>query len=177
MNSAQFNALIRQAKNKDEQAVIILNKFCINVIRRHLSLKFNSRQEVEDWAHDIFVYKILSNLPDKLILHPVAWLYKISDNYVYTELKKQKRTLEYKDDIYSDQEFVDLYHKYMLEKVLKDEDELTVKILVLNLHYGYTFEDIGILLKMKPATARQRASRVKRKIRYKKSQNPNKFSL
>ncbi|MDE7379913.1 MAG: sigma-70 family RNA polymerase sigma factor [Clostridia bacterium] len=165
MNSAQFNALIRQAKKKDEQAVIILNKFCINVILRHLSLKFNSRQEVEDWAHDVFAYRILPNLPDKFIDYPVAWLYKIADNYVYTELKKQNRTLEYRDDICSDKEFVDLYNKYTLEEVFKDEDELTVKILILNLHYGYTFDEIAILLKVKPATARQRASRAKRKIR------------
>lgn len=165
INSAQFNALIIQAKKKNEQAIVILNKYCIKAIIRHLSLKFNNSNEVEDWAHDVFTYRILSNLPDKFISHPKAWLYKVADNYVFTELKKQKRTLEYKDDIYTDKEFVDLYNKYMLDEVLKDEDELTVKILILNLHYGYTFDEIAILLKIKSATARQRASRAKRKIR------------
>lgn len=167
-----------KAKKKDEQAVVILNKYCIKAITHHLSLKFNNKNEVEDWAHDVFTYRILSNLPDKYIDYPKAWLYKVADNYVCTELKKQHRTLEYKDDIYSDKEFVDLYNKYILEEVLKDEDELTVKILILNLHYGYTFEEIAILLKIKPATARQRASRAKRKIKKEKlSQNPNNFSL
>ena len=169
MNSTQFNALIKQAIKKDEHAVIVLSKYCLNIITHHLSLKFNSRNEVEDWAHDVFTYKILSNLPDKFIEYPVAWLYKIADNYVYTELKKQNRTLEYKDDIYSDKEFVDLFNKYTLEEVFKDEDALTVKILILNLHYGYTFEEIAVLLKIKSATARQRASRAKRELRSKET--------
>lgn len=165
MNSAQFNALIKQAKKKDEQAIVILNKYCIKAITRHLSLKFNNSNEVEDWAHDVFTYRILSNLPDKYIEHPKAWLYKVADNYVCTELKKQHRTIEYKDDIYSDKEFVDLFNRYQLEEIFKHEDELTIKIIILNCHYGYIFEDIGKILKIKPATARQRASRAKRKFR------------
>lgn len=163
--TAKFNALIVQAKKKDAHAISILSKYCIDAIKLHLSLKFRNRQEIEDWAHDVFTYKIYSNLPNYLITNPIAWLNKVADNYVFTILKKEHRTVEYVENVYSNERFVDIVNGIMLEEAFKDVDEQTTQILVLKHIYGYRFREIAKLLKINEDAARQRASRTRRKLK------------
>ena len=161
MDSAQFNALIDRAKKKDEQAMCILAKYCVNAIRMHLSVKFGNRPEIEDWAHDVFTYKILSNLPDKIIKRPLAWLNKIAENYVFTVLKNEAVSVEFVEDIADNGDLSDKVDNLMVKEASKCVKKIDWLILVLKYYHGYKFEEIAKMLKMKPATVRQRALRAR----------------
>lgn len=165
MDSAQFNALIDRARKKDEQAIYILAKYCVNTIKVHLAVKFGNRLETEDWAHDVFTYKILSNLPDKTIKRPLAWLRKIADNYVLTILKNETVSVEFLEDISDNGDLSDKVDDIMLKDALKCVKKIDWKILVLKYYHGYTFEEIAKMLKMKPATVRQRAFRARQNFK------------
>lgn len=161
MDKVQFNALIAKAKNKDEKAIEILSKYCIEAIRIHLSVLFSNQQEVEDWAHDVFVYRIYSNLPDYFIEKPSAWLSKVAENYVFTILKKDKRTAPLNEEIFVNKEFSDLVDEIMVKDALHKLREIDYKILVLRYYYRNSYKRIAKIFRLNPATVRQRAFRAR----------------
>lgn len=161
MTAEIFNGLINGARRNDHRAIGILSEYCIKAIKSHLNRRFNDRWESEDFARDIFTYKIYSNLPDAPVSYPLAWLYKIADNYMYDYFERHAITTEFRENAYPDEYFEGFVNKFMLDEVFKHIDKVTCRILVLNYYYGYTFEEIAPMVKMKPDAVRQRAYRVK----------------
>lgn len=159
MEPAQFNALIERAKKKDGNAIGILAKYCIKAIMLHLSVKFSNRREIEDWARDVFTFKILSNLPNKYVSYPIAWLNKISDNYVYTLLKNEINSVEFIDNISNDHDFTDKVDEIMVKDALELVSEIDYRILVLRYYYGYSSSEVAAMLNIKPDAVRKKASR------------------
>lgn len=159
MDTAQFNALIARAKKKDGDAICILSKYCVNAIKLHLSVKFYKRCEIEDWARDVFAYKILSNLPDKYVSYPIAWLNKISDNYVFTLIKNEIVPVEFKDNISNNKDFNDKVNEMMAKDVMGVFSEIDCRILLLRYYYGYKSYEVADMLNLSADTVRQRASR------------------
>ncbi|MDE6075756.1 MAG: sigma-70 family RNA polymerase sigma factor [Clostridia bacterium] len=165
MDNVQFNALIAKAKNNDGYAIEILSKYCIETIRIHLSITFRNEQEVEDWAHDVFTYKIYSNLPDYFIEKPSAWLNKVADNYVLTKLKKEKRTAPLIEEILDNRNFSDMVNEIMVKDALHKLREIDCQILVLRYYYKISYIQIAKMFKINPATARQRAFRARQVLK------------
>ena len=161
MTTELFNKLIEKARANDNRAVCALHDYCISAIKSHLITRFNNRLEAEDWARDVFTFKIYSNLPTVPIDYPLAWLYKIADNYVITLLEKRKVSVEFNENAYPDEYFEDHLNKFIVDEAFSFIDETTCKILVLNNIYGYTYEEIAAMVNLKPAAVRQRARRVK----------------
>ena len=161
MKSAEFNALIRAARNKDEHAVIILSKYCVAVIKRILFTKFSRLSDAEDWARDIFTYKIYSHLPETYIHFHYAWLQKITCNFMFTKLKKEKPTVEFKENLCADENFHDVIDNLFAHEVFESIDETTRIILALKACCGYSYEEIAKELGLNPATVRKKASRAK----------------
>lgn len=161
MDKVQFNALVAKAKNNDGKAIEILSKYCIETIKIHLSVTFRNEQEVEDWAHDVFVYKIYSNLPGYTIEKPAAWLNKVANNYVCTKLKKEKRTAPLNEEILDSKAFSDRVDEIMVKDALHKLKKIDYQILVLRYYNKTNYKRIAKIVKLNPATVRQRAFRAR----------------
>ncbi|MDE7075906.1 MAG: sigma-70 family RNA polymerase sigma factor [Clostridia bacterium] len=161
MTKELFNGLIAKAKENDQRAICIFSDFCIKAIKSHLDKKFDNIQDSEDFAHDIFTYKIYSNLPTEPVEYPYAWLYIIADRYMFTYLENHNTTLEYNENAYPDEFFENHVNKFMIDEAFAIIDEVTCQILVLNNIYGYTYEEIAPMVNLSPEAVRQRACRVK----------------
>lgn len=161
MDNVQFNALIAKARNKDGCAIEILSKYCIVTMRKHLSILSKNEQEVEDWAHDVFVYKIYSKLPDYFIESPAAWLNKVADHYVFTLFKKEKRTTPFIEEITENREFSDRVDEIMVKDALHKLNKTDYQILVLKFYYRHSYNSIAKMVRLNAATVRQRAFRAR----------------
>lgn len=161
MENVEFNALIAKAKNNDGYAIEILSKYCIEIMRKHLSILSGNEQEVEDWAHDVFAYRIYSNLPDYFIEKPAAWLNKVADNYVFTLMKKEKRTTPLIEEITDNRAFSDIVDEIMVKDALHKLKKIDYQILVLRYYFKFEYNHIAKMFRLNPATVRQRAFRAR----------------
>lgn len=162
MTNDLFNGLIAKARGNDQRAICIFSNFCIKAIKSHLISKFNNIYDVEDFARDIFTYKIYSNLPTKPVEYPYGWLYTIADHYMFTYLETHSiTTVEYNESAYPDEHFDNQVDKFVVDEAFKIIDKVTCQILTLNNLYGYTYEEISPMVNLSPDAVRQRACRVK----------------
>lgn len=161
MTKELFNGLIKKARKNDQLAICILSDYCIKAIKSHLIRKYYNRQESEDWARDIFTFKIYSNLPTESVQYPLSWMYRIADNYMCDYFEKHRITVEYNENAFPDEFFDDHVDKFMIDEAFALIDKVTCQILVLNNVYGFTFEEIAPMVRLLPDAARQRAHRAK----------------
>lgn len=162
MNPAEFNALISKVKKDDKRATEIFAKYCVSASRLRISAKFSNPQDAEDWAYGVVFDRILYNLPAVYIQNPLAWIYKITDNYVYNKLKAENRLVGFDESICADNRFAALFDKIEVEDAIRKYDEETRDILMLYCFYGYTFKEIAEIMHIKYANLRQKMCRIRK---------------
>ncbi|MDE6586067.1 MAG: RNA polymerase sigma factor [Clostridia bacterium] len=162
MDAKEFNKLIKSHKS-DKAAGETLCLYCLPVIKQHLSYQFRVTQDVEDLSHDIYL-KILANPPKMPVIAPVAWLYKVTDNYMFTLLREVHPTYELAENI-SYEIDNSIHDNMMLEEALVSLDDPTRQVLILHDYYGYKLKDIGPMIGKTYDAVRQIHSRLPKKYK------------
>ncbi len=180
--------VVESLRAGDAQAFHILIERLQQPVTSYLHRLVGDREVALDLAQDTFlqVYKEIGKTSEPLLLD--AWIYRIATNYGLRYLKRK-----------SLRQFIGLDERVALDQsllVAGPEDESETRILVqqtlhrlrpldatvLQLHYGngFTYEEIGQVLKLNAEAVRKRVARSVEKFRtaYRKisAQNrPNKF--
>lgn len=122
--------------------------------------------DVEDAVQEIFIkaYEHIHQYEENATFS--AWLYKIAYNHCLNLNKRKLReiallqTFKNNDDMYTTEE----KHSEGLEKLINHLSIEEKNILLLRVVEKYTFEEIGHVIKVSPATARKKYERIKKKL-------------
>lgn len=160
-----IEAVIDRVKHGDKQAYAsIIQQFerqmytyCYYILKNH--------EETEDAVQDIFIrsYENLHQYNRQVSFS--AWLYKIAYNHMMTMKKKQGRWLKLVNAVKEQQPKVEISPKAsVIEEMLTYLTPEERHILLLKAVEQYTFEEIGKIMGIKPATIRKRYERLRRKL-------------
>ncbi|ANS76858.1 hypothetical protein AWM70_21610 [Paenibacillus yonginensis] len=122
--------------------------------------------EAEDAAQDIFI-KCLRRIQDYVPTASFsAWVYKIAHNHCIDLIKKRNRMRQMLSQYRRERAEEDKGNKYtdqiiqLLEKLNTEEK----RILLLRALEEYSFDEIGAIMDLKPATVRKKYERIRKKI-------------
>lgn len=163
MEAKEFNKLLKQIKY-DRNAFNEIYAYYFIKIKRYVEVNYRDLNSAEDIAQQTFL-SLYVNPPAEYIGAPATWLYTIAANRAKTILKRENRVVLVDDEVLNCVEYVMNESKMEVRRLLDMLDDLSRKIVALNIWFGFTFEEIAVKLKINPATARQRASRAYKKLK------------
>jgi len=160
-----IEAVIDRVKHGDKQAyALIIQQFerqmytyCYYILKNH--------EETEDAVQDIFIraYENLHQYSRQVSFS--AWLYKMAYNHMMNMKKKQGRWLKLVNAVKEQQPKVEISPKAsVIEEMLTYLTPEERHILLLRAVEQYSFEEIGKIMDIKPATIRKRYERLRSKL-------------
>ncbi|WP_152395999.1 RNA polymerase sigma factor [Paenibacillus guangzhouensis] len=160
-----IEAVIDRVKHGDKQAYAsIIRQFerqmytyCYYILRNH--------EETEDAVQDIFIraYEHLDQYSRQVSFS--AWLYKMAYNHMMNMKRKQGRWLKLVNAVQEQQPKVEISPKEsVIEEMLTYLTPEERHILLLKAVEQYSFEEIGKIMGIKPATIRKRYERLRSKL-------------
>jgi len=160
-----IEAVIDRVKNGDKQAYAsIIRQFerqmytyCYYILKNH--------EETEDAVQDIFIraYENLHRYSRQVSFS--AWLYKMAYNHMMNMKKKQGRWLKLVNEVKAQQPKVEISPKEsVIEEMLTYLTPEERHILLLKAVEQYSFDEIGDIMGIKPATIRKKYERLRRKL-------------
>ena len=160
-----IEVVIDRVKQGDKQAyAVIIRQFerqmytyCYYILKNH--------EETEDAVQEIFIraYENLHRYRRQVSFS--AWLYKMAYNHMMNMKKKQGRWLKLVNEVKEQQPQVKISPKEsMIEEMLVVLTPEERHILLLKAVEQYSFDEIGDIMGIKPATIRKKYERLRRKL-------------
>lgn len=163
MEVKEFNEALQNLHKNTEQTVDFF-LYCVKMIKFHLLPRFGASPEAEDFAHDIFK-RIYENPNLGYVEKPLAWLYRITDNYVSTVMSKENKYLPLLDN-FQYELYVDEFSDKETGKLLFGQlDKTSKNVLMLHEKFGYRYKEIAEMLGLTHANVRTIASRAIKKVK------------
>ncbi|MEK3785245.1 MULTISPECIES: RNA polymerase sigma factor [Paenibacillus] len=131
--------------------------YCYYILRNH--------EETEDAVQDIFIraYENLERYQRQATFS--AWLYKIAYNHLMNIKKKQSRWLKLVNEFKKTEPVVQVSpYATVIEELLTYLTPEERHILLLKAVEQYSFDEIGAIMNIKPATLRKKYERLRRKL-------------
>lgn len=166
---ADLHGIVSQVQAGDTDAYTYIITHFQRKIYLYGYYLLGSRQEAEDAAQDIFIKGLTSISRFTPTVSFSAWLYKIAHHHCIDLLKKRKKSwnffMSYRKDSMAD--YSSRYTDYIQDLLeLLNEDER--KILLLRSLEQYSFQEIGLIMELKPAAVRKKYERLRKKLIQKK---------
>lgn len=162
---AQIEAVIErvQSGDKDAYGLIIrqferqLYTYCYYILKNHA--------ETEDAVQEIFIRAYLNLYKYSRQVSFSAWLYKVAYHHLINMKKKQGRWMQLVDKCREEQPVQQISpHETMIEELLTYLTAEERHILLLKSVEQYSFEEMGEVMGVKPATLRKKYERLRRKL-------------
>lgn len=162
---AQIEAAIErvQSGDKDAYSLIIqqferqLYTYCYYILKNHA--------ETEDAVQEIFIRAYINLHKYSKQVSFSAWLYKVAYHHLINLKKKQGRWMKLVGKCMEEQPVQEIApHKTMIEELLTYLTAEERHILLLKSVEQYSFEEIGEVMGVKPATLRKKYERLRRKL-------------
>lgn len=163
-NIRQIISLIQAGNVEKYRKIIDIYQKQIYVYCYHL-IKRNA--DVEDAVQEIFIkaYEHIHQYEENVSFS--AWLYKIAYNHCLNLNKKKFREIELLQSFKNDDHIYTTQEKHNTEGLEKLINHLSIEeknILILRAVENYTYEEIGHVLKIAPATIRKKYERIKKRL-------------
>jgi RNA polymerase sigma-70 factor (ECF subfamily) len=163
--SYEIEAVIDRVKSGDKQAyATIIRQFerqmytyCYYILKNH--------EETEDAVQEIFIraYENLHRYSRQATFS--AWLYKMAFNHMMNIKKKQGRWLKLVHQVKEQQPQIEISpQESVIEEMLTYLTPEERHILLLKAVEQYSFDEIGDIMGIKPATIRKKYERLRRKL-------------
>lgn len=176
-----IDEVINKVKAGDKEAYTQIIRSFQKKIYLYCYYLLSSKEEAEDAAQDIFIkgFDRIGNFSPTVSFS--SWLYKIAYNHCMDLLKKRSKglnlLLKYKKEKFhpiadNSSQYTDYIHE-LLERLNIEER----KILLLRALEEYSYEEIGLIMDLKPAGVRKKYERLRKKLLQQKggSQNEQAF--
>ena len=115
--------------------------------------RLKNESDIEDCIHNIFM-KIYERPLKSYILKPVAWIRKVTDNYIKDLFKKNKQTVELNESLNYTDMYIETVDNSCAVEALKKMDPVSADIVVLKFYHGYTYREIMKMLDLGFSTIR-----------------------
>ncbi|MFC3749946.1 RNA polymerase sigma factor [Paenibacillus sp. GCM10012306] len=163
-----INEVINKVKLGDTESYATIIRCFQRKIYLYCYYLLSSKEEAEDATQDIFIkgYNNLRNFTPTVSFS--SWLYKIAYHHCMDLLKKRNKFLDLifnykkeKQQPIADQSsrYTDYVHD-LLERLSLEER----KILLLRALEEYSFEEIALIMDLKPAGVRKKYERLRKKL-------------
>ena len=168
MKPEAFNRLLRELKTS-ERAFRQIYEYYLPKIKYHVYRKYGNDVDFEDVAHELFTKLIRMESPPN-VDNPTAWIYKICDNIILDEFRKNKQTLPIDERTASAptaggftlSETETNSDFFALLSQLDGESAEIVKLVIWD---GYNLKEVSQLLNLSHGATRQKYSRALKKLK------------
>lgn len=152
---------IKKVKNGDQELYREVISELQKPLYAYIYKIIKNHYDAEDVLQDVFItafYKLPSLKDDSKFK---SWIYQIAYTKSLEHLRKQKRIVvseivEKVDLINAEDKMTDLINS------LKPEER---SLLLLKVEHGFSFNEIAVILKIKPAATRKRYERIRSKLK------------
>ncbi|MFF2019903.1 RNA polymerase sigma factor [Paenibacillus sp. NPDC058177] len=163
----EINEVLNKVKLGDTESYATIIRCFQRKLYLYCYYLLSSKEEAEDATQDIFIkgFNNIHNFTPTVSFS--SWLYKIAYNHCMDLLKKRNKfltvLLNFKKEKHQPIEQSDRYTDYiheLLERLNLEER----KILLLRALEEYSFEEIALIMDLKPAGVRKKYERLRKKL-------------
>lgn len=160
MSVREFNYHIKRAKF-DGISMNAIYLYCLPIVKEHVHYRYGSNNFYNEIPHDVVTRITIEYPPKKYIDSPIAYICKVTQNYLNNLTKlNDNQTLElfdnypyelnFENNMRFDEKIIPSWHKL---------DYLSRYILYLNVFLKYKLKEIAELLNLKPDYVRTKKCR------------------
>lgn len=164
-----INVIVEKVQAGDIQAYTEIIRHFQKKIYLYCYYLLGSKEEAEDASQDIFIKGLEKIHQFSYTVSFSAWLYKIAHHHCLDVLKKKNKGFQFwlgfkrgqlvEQAQGQDHCYEDMIHQ-LLEKLNTDER----RILLLRSIEEYSFDEIALIMELKPATVRKKYERLRKKL-------------
>lgn len=165
----KIKVIVEQVQAGDIQAYTEIIRHFQKKIYLYCYYLLGSREEAEDASQDIFIKGLEKIHQFSYTVSFSAWLYKIAHHHCLDVLKKKNKGFQFwlgfqrgqiVEQVHGQAHcYEDMIHQ-LLEKLNTDER----RILLLRSIEEYSFDEIALIMDLKPATVRKKYERLRKKL-------------
>lgn len=163
MDTKRFNDYIQKIPTDIKALIPIYEEYYTKIVV-HISYKFN-KKIAEDVAQDFFKDLMQIKENHDYIDYPTSWVYKCCDYIALKHLSCESGYVELKEEYLASNMFAATEINIDLIDEIMQLEELSQKILFHFYWEGYSQEEIAQMLKLRPATVRQKHHRAIKKLK------------
>ena len=163
MDAKEFNRQLHKIGH-DSRALERIYSFYYKRAVLHLTYHF-SREVAEDAVQEFFAHLMDVGEAQPYISFPTSWIYKSVENNALRLVNIDNRYLEYNEALHGEYISFENSDNEEFESLISPLDDAGKTMMRLYYIYGYTLEEVAIMLSVKPATIRKRHTRAIKKLK------------